>query len=461
MTNSIDPILAADDAPTGIRIAVIGAGYVGLTVATGLACLGHSVLCVDSAGWKVRQLSAGDVPFLEDGLPELTARMHQRHRLSFTTDLTSATARADFVFLCLPTPQGAGGEADLHFVLEVAEQIGPSLSAEAIVVTKSTVPVGTADLIAHRLARTDVGVVSNPEFLAEGTALRDFFHPDRIVIGSRRADASAAVADLYSALSGERILTDVRSAELIKYASNAFLAAKLSFVNSIAELCEATGADIRAVTHGMGSDHRIGAAFLSPGPGWGGSCFPKDTHALLRIGADNGVALPMVHAAIHVNEELRRSIVRRIVAAIPAGTHDPVVAAWGLTYKAGTDDLRDSPALVIINDLREAGVAVQAYDPSRSEPLAGIAVCADMYQACKGATVLLVATEWPEFAHADFAAVRASMSGHVVIDTRNLLDETAVRAAGLHYSGMGTRSDNLAARSPVATAPPFLAAAPH
>lgn len=466
MINSINTTLAAERPSTGLHVCVIGAGYVGLTVAAGLAYLGHSVICADSAAWKVSALRAGRVPILERGLPELVDRMRCLRRLDFTTDTVSATAGADFVFLCVPTPQGAHGEADLHHVLQVAELIGPVLPSGAIVVNKSTVPVGTADLVAHRLARADIAVVSNPEFLAEGTALPDFFQPDRIVIGSRNAEASAAVAGLYSCLHCEMIVTDIRSAELIKYASNAFLATKLSFVNSVSELCEATGADIRAVTRGMGADHRIGAAFLRPGPGWGGSCFPKDTQALLRTGDENGVDLPLVRAAIRVNENVRRSILRRILAAIASNCPDPIVAIWGLTYKAGTDDMRDSPALGIIDDLRVAGVSIQAYDPTRTEPVAGIAVYADAYEACRNAAVLVVTTEWPEFSQAAFTRVRASMTGHLVIDTRNTLDATMVRAAGLDYSGMGytDRETSLAAQhrqSPIAATPRPLAAVPR
>lgn len=460
MTNPIEGILTTEQPATGARICVIGAGYVGVTVAAGLAFLGHTVVCTDAVEQKVRALTAGEVPFLEDGLPELVGRMQHLHRLTFTTDTVASAARADFVFLCVPTPQGAGGEADLHHVLEVADQIGPSLHSGTIVVNKSTVPVGTADMVSHRLARADVDVVSNPEFLAEGTALRNFFEPDRIVVGSRRAAAAAAVAELYSALLCDIITTGVRSAELIKYASNAFLATKLSFVNSIAELCGATGADIRDVARGMGADHRIGSAFLRPGPGWGGSCFPKDTQALLRIGADSGVDLPVVRAAVRVNEEVRRSIVGRILSAIPAGDPDPVVAIWGLTFKAGTDDLRSSPALALVDDLRPTGIAVQAYDPTRSEPMAGLTVCTDAYEACRGAAVLVVATEWPEFVRADFSLVRASMSGRTVIDTRNLLDAALVRASGLDYAGMGTHpAPEQHGRS--VTAPRSVAAAPR
>lgn len=461
MTTSIDRILATKQPATGIRICVIGAGYVGLTVAAGLAWLGHDVACADSAAWKVEQLRVGRVPFLEQGLPKLVGRMQRANRLRFTTDTVASAAVADVVFLCVPTPQGAGGEADLRHVLEAAGQIGATLPSGSIVVTKSTVPVGTADLVARRLARTDVAVVSNPEFLAEGTALRDFLRPDRIVIGSRSHRASVAVAGLYAALPCDVIVTDVRSAELIKYASNAFLATKLSFVNSMSELCDATGADIRDVARGMGADRRIGQAFLRPGPGWGGSCFPKDTQALVRIGADNGVDLRLVRAAIRVNDDQRGSIVRRVVAAITQQRATAIVALWGLTYKAGTDDLRDSPAVAIADDLRGAGIAVRAYDPTRSEPVAGITVCSDRYEACRGASVLVVATEWPEFARSDFTAVRDSMVGTAVIDARNVLDADRVLASGLDYSAMGVRVRTPAAQAPVATAARTLAAAPR
>jgi len=461
MTTWIDRILAAEQPPSGIRVCVIGTGYVGLTVAAGLAWLGHDVVGADSAAWKVRQLEAGRVPFLEPGLPKLVSRMQRAERLRFTTDTVAAVADADFVFLCVPTPQGAGGEADLHHVLEAAAQVGAALPHGSIVVTKSTVPVGTADMVGQRLARPDIAVVSNPEFLAEGTALTDFFRPDRIVIGSRSPDAAAAVGGLYSALLSDVITTDVRSAELIKYASNAFLATKLSFVNSISRLCDATGADIRDVTRGMGADRRIGNAFLRPGPGWGGSCFPKDTQALVRIGIDNGVDLGLVRAAIRVNEVQRTSIVRRVRAAIGVQGTAATVALWGLTYKAGTDDLRDSPAMAIADDLRRAGVAVRAYDPARSEPVAGLTVCTDRYEACRGASVLIVATEWPQFVQSDFTSVRAAMVGTAVIDTRNILDPIPVLAAGLDYSGMGIRIPVAAARGPAVTAARPLAGVPR
>ncbi|MBN9610383.1 MAG: hypothetical protein BGO26_08065 [Actinobacteria bacterium 69-20] len=430
----------AQHGPTGIQICVIGAGYVGLTIAAGLASLGHTVICTDTSESRIRRLRLGHVPFLEEGLPEVVTEMQTMDRLTFSPDNISAAADADFVFLCVPTPPKAGGAADLRHVLDVADQIGPFLKPGAVVVTKSTVPVGTGDLVAGRLGRTDIAVVANPEFLAEGTALRDFFRPDRIVIGSRSLRAANAVASLYSGLECDVIVTDIRTAELIKYASNAYLATRLSFINSLADLCEAAGADIRDVARGMGSDRRIGPAFLRPGPGWGGSCFPKDTRALIRIAADHGVDLPLVRSAVRINNDRRSAMVRRILAELPAGHPQPTIAMWGLTYKAGTDDLRDSPAVAMVQDLLAAGVAVQVFDPTRHERMDRVVVCHDMYTACQGAHVLVVATEWPQFADADLSLVRKIMAGQVVVDTRNLLNAAAVHSAGLRYRGVGVPS---------------------
>lgn len=427
--------------PTGARVCVIGAGYVGLTVGAGLAYLGHQVTCTDSSQARVDSLWLGEIPILEAGLPEVLAEARDAGRLSFSTDNVSAVQAADFVFLCVPTPQGEGGEADLRHVREVSTQIGPFLRPGAIVVNKSTVPVGTGEAVARTLGRDDVFVVSNPEFLAEGSAMADFFAPDRVVVGSDNPAAAARVAELYAALESEVILTDLRSAEMIKYAANAYLAARLSFVNSMAALCEATGADISAVTRGMGSDHRIGTAFLRPGPGWGGSCFPKDTRALIRIAADHGVELPLVTGAVAANEQRRQSIVQRVVRAIPEDRHDGTVALWGLTYKAGTNDLRDSPSVAIARELVSAGLQVRAYDPAADRAPEGVTVCDSVVDACDGADVVLIGTEWPEFKTVDLAAVREVLVGDVVIDTRNILDGDVVRAAGLRYSCMGVADE--------------------
>jgi UDPglucose 6-dehydrogenase len=427
--------------PTGIKVCVIGTGYVGLTVGAGLAYLGHEVICTDASPARVEALWLGEIPILEAGLPEVVALAQQAGRLSFGTDNVAAARDADFVFLCVPTPQGLGGGADLRHVREVATQVGPFLRPGAIVVNKSTVPVGTGESVARTIGRDDVFVVSNPEFLAEGSAVDDFFAPDRVVTGSDNRSAANRVAQLYATLESEVILTDLRSAEMIKYAANAYLATRLSFVNSMAALCEATGADISAVTKGMGSDHRIGRAFLRPGPGWGGSCFPKDTRALIRIAADHGADLPLVEAAVRVNEQRRQSIVGRVVRAIPDDLRDARVAMWGLTYKAGTDDLRDSPAVAIANELSSAGLLVQAYDPGARQAPEGVTVCESALAACRDADVLVIGTEWPEFAAVDLEQVRLAMAGDVVIDTRNLLDGEAVTAAGLRYSCMGVADE--------------------
>lgn len=420
---------------SNLRICVIGAGYVGLTVAAGLAHLGHTVACTDANPSRVQLLRSGDVPILEHGLPELIRRMHTAGRLSFSTDNVAAARDAEYVFVCVPTPQGADGAADVQHVRNVADELGPWLRPGAIVINKSTVPIGTAELVVRTLARDDVTVVSNPEFLAEGSALADFLAPDRIVIGSADPGAAARVAGLYGSLASEVILTDLRSAEMIKYAANAYLAMRVSYVNSMAELCEATGADIRAVTAGMGSDRRIGRAFLRPGPGWGGSCFPKDTRALIHIAAECGVDLPVVGAAVKANGQRLESIVQRVVRCVPpAGA---TVALWGLTYKRGTDDLRDSPSVAIADRLTRMGIRVQAYDPTVRRALEGIDVCDSALAACRGADALIVGTEWPEFIEVDLGLAREWLAGDVIIDTRNLLDADDVRTAGLRYSGVG------------------------
>jgi UDPglucose 6-dehydrogenase len=421
------------------NIAVIGSGYVGLTLSASLALLGHHVECTDKSPERVEQLALGCVPIVEDGLTEVVEQMLMAGRLRFGTDNKRAAARAEFVFLCLPTPMGGDGWADLSFVQQVAEEIGPHLRPGAVVVTKSTVPVGTSEMVLAALGRDDVHVASNPEFLAEGTALRDCLRPDRVVIGAASEAIARNVADLYGPFAHSRsVLTDVASAEMIKYASNAYLAVRLTFVNSMAELCEMAGADIRAVTRGMGADHRIGTAFLKPGPGWGGSCFPKDTEALVQTAGQFGCDLTLVKAAITINEQHVRRVVDKMVSILDGQVAGKHVALWGLTFKAGTDDRRQSPALEIARSLTELGAAVHAYDPTvAAGTLMGIEVHSSSFSACKGADVLVVATEWPEFAAADLTALAAVMNGRVIMDARNMLDPLSVVSAGFDYSGIG------------------------
>jgi UDPglucose 6-dehydrogenase len=424
-------------------VAIIGAGYVGLTTAACLAHMGHHVVAVDVDASKVARLRRGESPILEAGLSELIYEGLGRGLLSFTTEASDAAATADFVFLCVPTPQGADGAADLRFVEEAAGQIAPHLKPGAVVVTKSTVPVGSAGVVVAALGRPDTAVVSNPEFLREGNAVHDWLHPDRIVIGSEGRDAAAKLAALYSSLDAPVLITDPASAETVKYACNAFLAAKVSFVNAIANLCQAVGADSVDVIQGMSYDRRIGADHLAPGPGWGGSCFPKDTSALIRIAEDHGYDFALLKEAVAANERQFDLVAEQVVKASGDASGPATVAAWGLTFKAATDDLRESPALAVLGRLRQRGMHIKAFDPTQPDPLEGhvagldLEVCDDPYVACEGAAVLVVLTEWPQFRDLDLAKVAAVMTRPAIVDTRNLLDPHQARAAGCLYQGMG------------------------
>jgi UDPglucose 6-dehydrogenase len=422
------------------KIVVIGSGYVGLAMSVSLARLGHTVECTDKSRERIAELAKGHVPIVEEGLTEAVREMLAAGRLRFGIDNVLAAARAEFVFLCLPTPDRADGHADLSFVRAVAIEIGPHLRPGATVITKSTVPVGTGEMVEAALARGDVHVVSNPEFLAEGSAIRDCQDPDRIVIGARSDAVARNVAELYGPLGYSRsILTDVASAELVKYASNAYLATRLTFVNSMAEMCEAVGADIRSVVAGMGSDRRIGGAFLQPGPGWGGSCFPKDTRALVRTAEDLGCDLALVKTAIAANARHTQRVADKVIAALDGDINGSRIALWGLTFKAGTDDLRRSPALDIAQRLTALGASVHAYDPTvAAGTLHGLEAHSSSFSACKDADALIIGTEWPEFASVDLAALATVMGGLVIIDARNLLDPAAVASKGFVYAGLGT-----------------------
>jgi UDPglucose 6-dehydrogenase len=429
--------------PAPATVAVIGAGYVGLTTAACLAHLGHRVTAVDVDPGKIERLGGGESPILEEGLPDLIRAGLAAGRLRFTTDGVEAAQGADFVFLCVPTPQGADGAADLRFVEEAAAEIAPHLKPGAVVVTKSTVPVGSAGVVLAALGRPDAVVVSNPEFLREGNAVHDWLHPDRIVIGSEVEAAAHQLAELYSALDAPVLITDPASAETVKYACNAFLAAKVSFVNAIANLCEAVGADSVDVIRGMSYDRRIGADHLAPGPGWGGSCFPKDTSALIRMAEDHGYEFALLKEAVVANERQFDLVAEQIVKAAGDASGPITIAAWGLTFKAATDDMRESPALAVLGRLLARGIHVKAFDPTLPDPanptLAGLnlALCDDPYGACEDASVLVVLTEWPEFRELDLPRVAGLMARPVIVDTRNLLDPAVVRAAGCQYQGRG------------------------
>ncbi|MEZ5380525.1 MAG: UDP-glucose/GDP-mannose dehydrogenase family protein [Microthrixaceae bacterium] len=429
--------------PVSARVAVVGTGYVGLTTAAALAHLGHDVVGIDIDEAKVARLQRGELPILEDGLGELVTAGVEAGLLRFTTDGIGSVGDRQFVFLCVPTPQGADGAADLSYIQEAARTLGPHLSSDSVVVNKSTVPVGSARVVARELRRDDVSVVSNPEFLREGSAVQDFLHPDRVVIGSDDRSAALATAELYSSLNAPLMITDPASAETIKYASNAFLATKLSFINAVAAVCEAVGADVADVVTGMGYDTRIGREFLRPGPGWGGSCFPKDTVAMVRIAADAGYDFGLLRGVVEVNDQQFDRIVDKVRAGAGGALEGRTVGMWGLTFKARTDDLRDSPALEVASRLVAAGAKVVAFDPTvdpSKEPrneLTDLVLAASPLEAASGADVLTVLTEWDEFRWVDLAEVAEAMSGTTVVDGRNLLDPTEVRAAGLRYDGIG------------------------
>jgi UDPglucose 6-dehydrogenase len=422
------------------KIAVIGTGYVGLTTGACFAHLGHDVTCADIDPGKVSSLQQGKVPILEAGLDELVREGLQSGRLRFVLGSENAVAEAEFAYLCVPTPQGPDGSADLSYIEAAAQEISPHLQPESVVINKSTVPVGSTRFVEQALGRSDVYVVSNPEFLREGSAVNDFLHPDRVIIGSDDQSAAIRVASLYIGVPAPLMVTDPASAETIKYASNAFLATKLSFVNAIAALCEAVGADVNDVVLGMGYDKRIGHEFLRPGPGWGGSCFPKDSRALLYIAREAGYDFDLLDGVVSVNEEQFDRVAEKIVAMAGGSVDGQTIAVWGLTFKANTDDLRESPALQIVQRLLAKGAVVRAYDPTVQEPLdgyPGMTPVQDPYAACEGAAVLALLTEWDEFKWLDLDKVADAMAERRVIDGRNLLDRTALLRRGFDYQGIG------------------------
>lgn len=418
-------------------VAIIGAGYVGLVTGAGLANLGHRVRVGEANPDRVAMLESGEVPIFEQGLPDLLSRAKDRGTISFHASNTEAIEGVDLVFLCLPTPESEDGHADLSFVHAVIDELANVIPDDTLFVVKSTVPPGTAASLRKRLA--DLGssarLVSHPEFLREGKAVEDFMEPDRIVVGSYDRTDAELVASLYRSLDTEVVVTDPTSAEMIKYANNAYLAARLTFANALANVCEAVGADVVDVIHGIGLDHRIGPHFLQPGPGYGGSCFPKDTAALISVAQDAGYDFQLLKAVIEADHEQRRRVAEKVRQAAGGGLHRRRIAMWGVAFKAGTDDVRESPALRIARILQADGAEVVAYDPEASSD--ELTMAPDPVSAVTDADVLLVATEWPEFTTVDMSEVAVAMKGHRVVDARNLLDSAAVRAAGLDYWGLG------------------------
>lgn len=418
-------------------ISIIGAGYVGLVTGAGLASLGHRVRIGEASTTRVAMLEAGEVPIFEDGLSELLAQAVEAEAISFHTSNVEAVSGTSFVFLCLPTPEADDGRADLAYINAVIDELATEVGPDSIFVIKSTVPPGTAAVLRKRLA--DLGsqsrIVSHPEFLREGQAVGDFLRPDRVVVGALDEPDAQAVADLYQGIDTGVVITDPTSAEMIKYASNAYLAARLTFVNTLANVCEAVGADILSVVDGMGRDHRIGPHFLQPGPGYGGSCFPKDTQALIGVAEDAGYDFELLQAVIHADEAQRRLVAEKVRQAAGGGLRGRRIAMWGIAFKAGTDDVRESPAVRIAGLLQAEGAEIVAFDPeARSSDLT---MAASPLDAARDADVLLVATEWPAFKSVDLSEVASVMRGHRVVDARNLLEPKAVRGVGLDYWGFG------------------------
>ena len=422
------------------NIAIVGIGYVGLTTGACLASLGHQVVCADIDAEKVAQLSEGKVTIFEEGIQNLIDKGLESGNLRFVVGAVEAVTNSEFIFLCLPTPESSDGSADISIIETVTREIGGNLLPASIIVNKSTLPVGSVKVVENCIQRKDVSVVSNPEFLREGSAVQDFLRPDRVVIGSDDKLAAERVSQLYEPICKNILITDPASAETIKYAANAFLAARLSFVNALASVCEVLGANINDVVDGLGSDSRIGTQFLQPGPGWGGSCFPKDTKALLKIAQDNGYDFELLAGVISANESQFDRIAMRIVADAKSASSKPVVTIWGLTFKAGTDDLRESPSLKIISRLVKSGVSIRAYDPTQvgvNNAIAQVKNFDSSISACAGAHVLAVFTEWNEFAEIDPREVAAQMSNLAVFDGRNTLDKNLWRSAGFIYRGIG------------------------
>ena len=432
-----------------MRVAMIGTGYVGLVSGACFADFGHDVTCVDKDAAKIAALTRGEVPIYEPGLTDLVAANSRGGRLKFTTDLPSAVKAADAVFIAVGTPSRRGdGHADLSFVYDAAREIAAALDGFTVVITKSTVPVGTGDeverIIRETRADAQFAVVSNPEFLREGAAIQDFKHPDRIVVGSEDARARDVMSELYRPLYLNRspvMFTDRRTAELIKYAANAFLATKITFINEIADLAEKVGADVQEIARGIGLDNRIGPKFLHAGPGFGGSCFPKDTVALLKTGLDHEAPLRIVEAVVAVNDARKRAMARKVANALGGELRGKTIAVLGLTFKPNTDDMRESPSIPLITALQDMGAKVRAYDPTgmeQAKPLMpNVVFCKDAYDCAEGASALVIVTEWEQFRALDFARLKQVMERPVLVDLRNIYRPEEMTRHGFAYEGVG------------------------
>jgi UDPglucose 6-dehydrogenase len=432
-----------------MRIAMIGTGYVGLVSGACFADFGHQVTCVDTDGSKIAALASGEIPIFEPGLHDLVQSNSHAGRLLFTTLLGPPVREADAVFIAVGTPTRRGdGHADLSYVYAVARDIAASINGYTVVVTKSTVPVGTGDeietIIREIRPDADAPVVSNPEFLREGAAIRDFKHPDRIVVGSDDARAKELLAEIYRPLylnAAPILYTSRRTAELIKYAANAFLATKITFINEVADLCEKVGADVQEVARGIGLDNRIGSKFLHAGPGYGGSCFPKDTLALIKTGQDYEAPQRIVEAVVAVNDQRKRAMARKVSAALGGNLRGSTIAVLGLTFKPNTDDMRDAPSIAVVTALQDMGARVRAYDPAGIEQAKGVlsdvAYCDSAYECAEGAHALVIVTEWEQFRALDFGRLKTVMANLVVVDLRNIYRPNDLLKHGFAYYAVG------------------------
>lgn len=432
-----------------MKITMIGSGYVGLVSGACFADFGHQVICVDKDPIKIDRLNENIMPIYEPGLAELVKRNVDEGRISFSTDLVSSLEDCDAAFIAVGTPSRRGdGHADLSYVYAATEEIAESVTGPIVVVTKSTVPVGTGDevelIMSKKLDSDKFAVVSNPEFLREGAAIDDFKRPDRIVIGTEDEKARSVMSEIYRPLflnKSPLLFTGRRTAELIKYAANAFLATKITFINEISDLCEKVGADVQEVSHGIGLDNRIGAKFLHAGPGYGGSCFPKDTLALMKTAQDNESPLRIVEAVVQVNDQRKRAMGRKVIQALSGEVRGKKIALLGLTFKPNTDDMRDAPAIAIAQTLNDAGAKVTAYDPEGMELAKAIMPDVEMaessYEAAMDADAVVIVTEWDAFRALDLQKLSELMSGNALIDLRNIYDPSDVAKSGLEYTGVG------------------------
>jgi UDPglucose 6-dehydrogenase len=435
-----------------MRVAMIGSGYVGLVSGACFADFGHHVTCVDKDEHKIAALKRGETPIYEPGLNELIATNVKQGRLSFATDLKAAVSSAQAVFISVGTPSRRGdGHADLSYVYAAAREIAQAISNFTVVVTKSTVPVGTGDEVERviRSERPDAefAVVSNPEFLREGAAIRDFKHPDRIVVGTSDARAKEVMSELYRPLylnAAPIMYTGRRTAELIKYAANSFLATKITFINEIADLAEKVGADVQEIARGIGLDNRIGSKFLHPGPGFGGSCFPKDLVALIKTSQDNAVPLRIIETVVAVNDQRKRAMARKVASALNGELRDRTISILGLTFKPNTDDMREAPSIPLITALQDMGAKVRAYDPAGMQQaqkvLENVTYCEDAYDCAKGGDALVIVTEWEQFRALDLGRLKSAMARPIMVDLRNAYNAAQVKQAGFTYHGIGRTS---------------------